>query len=367
MNVWSLPGPARFLGDAIEAVRDGLNVVAARPRTQPRDLAVALEDALGAASFHVERIARDDGRLPLNLLYDQLVEGEREGVRRSVGGLCQALRPGLVVLVPDVRESAWDGWRRLLLEFEHVTRSMSAFDRPLLLLELVGVDPDGHLAAAPAVRTFTWRGVVSELDMNVFVEDLFRGRRPPHGRILLRTIGRLAGWDFELAELLSQESPASVYAPVPLLSGLYRRGVLEAPPQASWEAGGHQLVDGMPARHPALLALDGDPAGELAMRVWAAHAAEVLPMVEIARRDIVDRVRARVTPPIVVGEETFADLDDLEIGQLSHLACTRRLPHGFRSELLAWKEVRNSLAHLQPLTVGEVDDVMGLLARGRAR
>lgn len=366
MEIWNLPGPARFVCSAIDALRDGLNVVAARPRTQPKDLAGALEEALYSASFHVERVARDDERLPLNLLYDQLLDAEREDVRRSVSGLCQQLRPGLVVLVPDIRESAWDGWRRLLLEFEHVTRSMSAFDRPLLVLETVGIDPDSLLQSAPAVRTLTWRGVVNEIDMNVFVEHLFRGRPPQHGKILLRTIGKLAGWDFELAELLSEIPPASVYAPEPLLRETYERGALQAPTQASWEAGGLQIVDGLPARHPALLALNGDPSSELKMRVWAAHAAEVLPIVEIARRHIVERVRARITPPFVLGDETFADLDDLEIGQLSHLACTRRLPGGLRSELLAWKEVRNSLAHLQPLSVGEVNEVLELLAKGRS-
>lgn len=367
MNVWSLPGPARFLGAAVEAFKDGMNVVVARPQTQPADLAGALEEALYAASFRVERVVRDDDRLPLNLLYDQLVDGEREDVQRSIAGFCKSLRPGLVVIVPGIRETAWDEWRKLLLEFEHVTRSMSAFDRPLLLLEVVGIDAGRHLEGALAVRTFTWRGIVNELDMNVFVEDLFRGRGVPHGRILLRTIGRLAGWDFELAEILSEELPASVYAPGPLLRDLCKRGVLDAPQHDSWESGGRQIIDDLAIRHPALLALNGDHSGELEMRVWAAQAAEILPLVEIARRDIIERMRARVAPPFAFGEETFADLNDLEIGRLSHLAHKRRLPEQIRSELVSWKEVRNSLAHLQPLRAVEVDEVIGLLAKGRLR
>jgi hypothetical protein len=367
MNVWDLPGPARFLGDALDALKDGLNVVAARPLTQPRDLVPTLDDGLSRAGFTVERLNAAKGVIPLNLLYDQLVSDERPGVLRSVVGLVQTLRPGLLLLVQGICDEDWAAWAKFMLEFEHVGRAFSTLDRPLLLLEIVGVGVDQRALSAPAVRHLAWRGIVSELDMTVYVEQLARARHPSHGKVVLRTIAKLAAWDFALAEFLASQEQGTIFAPLSRLRAAYQQGELEAPTEATWEAGGLQVVDGFETRHAALLVLDGDPKRELAMRVWAAQAAEILPIVEVARREIVDRMRARVSPPFIFGEETFADLDDLEIGQLSHLAYTRRLPDGVRKELATWKEVRNSLAHLEPLTAASVDEVTGWLARGRSR
>lgn len=366
MNVWELPGPARFLGDALDAVKDGLNVVAARPLTQPRDLVPTLDDGLSRVGFSVERLTAAKRVVPLNLLYDQLVNDEHPGVPRSVAGLVQTLRPGLLLLVEGIGGEDWSAWAKLLLEFEHVGRALSTLDRPLLLLEVVGVGVDQRALSAPAVRLLAWRGVVSELDMGVYVEQLARARQPSHGKVVLRTIAKLAGWDFALAEFLASQEQGTIFAPFSRLRAAYQQGELEAPAEATWEAGGLQIVDGLEARHAALLVLDGDPKRELAMRVWAAQAAEILPIVEIARREIVDRMRARVTPPFIFGEQVFSDLDDLEIGQLSHLAHTRRLPDGVRKELATWKQVRNNLAHLEPLTAASVDEVTGWL-RGRFR
>ena len=105
-------------------------------------------------------------------------------------------------------------------------------------------------------------------------------------------------------------------------------------------------------------AVDLDPARreELNMRLWEAHAGEILPLLERHRRALAIRMRKFVSTPIQLGEQRFSNLDDLELGQLAYIARKQGLNQGIRDAAEKWRLLRNKLAHLEALDFHEVRD-----------
>lgn len=350
MDVWSLPGPSRFLATIEDALRDGINLVLARPASGPAGLVDALERRLHQSGWSVLPVLTASGTAsPLEQLDGFMARDEPRQGRPSVSGLYRRLSPGGVVIVKGLDAVSWRLWKELLGEIEHFSRGIPVFDRPLLVLEVAGVAAEEATLSATALRSLLWRDVVGELDMLVYVESLFERRAGLERQVQIRTIAKLAGWDFALAEMLAGQTLDRLLTPVALIRDLRQTGNLDLQLAPAWEGGGIQVVDGVSMRHAVLLAMAGDQGSELIMRIWAAHAAEVLPLVEIARRRIVQQLRPLISRPIEMEGQTVRDLADLEIGQLCYLAHKRGLGANKRDELEGWRSVRNRLAHLQPL------------------
>lgn len=62
-----------------------------------------------------------------------------------------------------------------------------------------------------------------------------------------------------------------------------------------------------------------------------------------------------VSLPIRLADQQISDLDDLEIGQLAHIAMMRRLNRSITQTADKWRRLRNKLAHLESL---EADDAL---------
>lgn len=118
--------------------------------------------------------------------------------------------------------------------------------------------------------------------------------------------------------------------------------------QANWEAGGVDSIDGVELSHPFVLLDQADPGGELRRRLWAAQAAELLPLIEMRRRDLAQGLARHVPCPFWIdgGKRQVRSLHELEIGSLAYVTQT----HGVRGDLRDRAEwlarCRNTLAHL---------------------
>lgn len=361
---WSLPGPAAFLDQALQGLREGQNLVLASPATMVAELTRALEDRLRDDAWHV--------RGPLLLSHDaqpqQLFEElDLHLPRRSAAALLERLPASQLVLIEGVGPAAWPAWVRFLCEYEAASRAVSAFDRPLLVVAADGVPQALMPQRGAALRTLVWDGVIGELEVVTWAVQRLRSRGEPidpRRRLLARTVARLALWDLDLADFLLEQPAQALFDPLQLL-----RGALDAvaSPQPGWEGGGAQCFDGEPLTHSLLLAARGDPQGELAMRLWAAQAAEVLPVLEMHRRALAQRMQRTggIRLPLEINGERIGDLADLEIGSLFHLACKHRLSEDIRRVAGKWRWLRNKLAHLEPLSADESLDPDLLAARPR--
>ena len=118
----------------------------------------------------------------------------------------------------------------------------------------------------------------------------------------------------------------------------------------SWENGTLDGPSDRPIVHSAILAVAGDDSGSLRRRIWAAQAAVLLPCVEARRIELIPRCRQYLRLPLETDTgKVITDPLDLEIGQLTWCLDRRQTPLTIKRQLEFLRDVRNKLAHLEPI------------------
>lgn len=370
MDRWKLPGPAGFIDNLMASLRDGASVVVGATSTSHAALAYALEDQV-ANEWRLTGPLGPSELSPLDQLYDELDVADEPGSRRSIAALIGGIESKRLILVTSVDPLRWPAWQRFLEEYAHTSRSLSAFDRSQLLIVTTGIPRNRLPQPAPALATWVWDGVVGEADVFSYVVQSWRQKGRPvdaTAKLVARIITRLALWDFDLTDRLLERDPRDLFDPIDALrvalDGLPALQQVEAP----WELGGAAEFDGEQRAHSAMLLQSGDKDSELSMRLWAAQASEILPALEIGRRMLADRMKdARLKLPVTLNGELIHDLLDVEIGPLHYLAKVHRLPPDIVRLAEKYKDLRNKLAHLCPLTADEAMDPEVLAPRRRNR
>lgn len=359
MDRWSLPGPAGFVGEVMDALRDGASVVVGASSPACKALALPLEDRI-ADEWRITGPIVPSGLEPLDEIYSALEVNDDPSVRRSAASLIRSIESKRVIMITGVEMPYWPAWQRFLDDYANASRSVPAVDRSQVLVITSGV-PKGRLPnRAPALIPVIWDGVVGESDVFSYVIQSLRrrgGRVDAHAKLVARIITRLALWDFDLVDSLLGLDPRELFDPtgavqaaasgVPALQQLGTR----------WEDGGLAEFDGESHQHAMALVRSGDPGSDLEMRLWAAQASELLPALELCRRQLAARMMdARLRLPVDLNGEMIHDLLDVEIGPLLHLARRHRLPTDIvRVAEKLWR-LRNKLAHLVPLAADEALD-----------
>lgn len=359
MDRWSLPGPAGFVAAVMDALREGSNVVVGASSLACAALAYALEDRV-AEEWRITGPLIPSGYAPLDELYAALAIVDDPASRRSVASLMASVESKRVIMVSGVDMSQWPTWHRFVDDYASASRSIPTLDRTQLLLITSGVPKARLPAKAPSLSSLAWDGVVGEADVFNYIIQSWRQRGrtvDPEAKLLARIITRLALWDFDLVDGMLDLDPRELFDP-----GSAVRSTSTALPAlqqigVTWETGGVAEFDGERLLHSVVLLRSGDPNGELAMRLWAAQAAELLPALEISRRHLAKRMKnARMRLPTKLNGELIYDLVDVEIGPLLHLARVNRLPPDIVRVAEKYWKLRNKLAHLCPLDADEALD-----------
>lgn len=357
MDVWGLPGPAAFLHSLKAAVRDGENIVVGVPETVADDVLRAVENCLQAAQWSIIGPFKPEARNPLEDVCIELGLGAHERASRSIAGLIEAVADRCLVLVYGVPSDQWPIWHRFLEEYASACRSRELTDRAQIVVIVRGIPIKQLPRSAPALTCMIWDGVVGEADVLGYAMNALKSgaRHPPClTKVIVRTVTALALWDFDLADQLIAVDWRSIFS----VSDL--RVVLTAQTSAgnsfTWETGGSGTFDGTCLRHTASLLAEGDPEGQVAMRLWAAQASELFPILELCRRDLVKRMKGtnRVSTSPRINGESVGDLADVEIGGLLYLAQVCNLPSDIVRTAAKYRRLRNKLAHLEPLSADEL-------------
>jgi len=329
MDVWGLPGPAAFLHSLKGAVRDGENIVVGVPETVADDVLRAVENCLQAAQWSIIGPFKPEARNPLEDVCVELGLGAHERASRSIAALIEAVTDRCLVLVYGVPGDQWAVWHRFLEEYASACRSRELADRAQIVVIVRGIPIKQLPRSAPALTCMVWDGVVGEADVLGYAMNALKSgtRHPPClTKVISRTVTALALWDFDLADRLIAIDWRSIFS----VSDL--RAVLTAQTSAvhsfTWEAGGSGTFDGTFLRHTASLLAEGDPEGQVAMRLWAAQASELFPSLELCRRDLVKHMRGTNRMPASphINGEPVGDLAEVEIGGLLYLAQMYTLP-----------------------------------------
>lgn len=356
----SLPGPAGFIDSVLRQIRDGVSVVVAAPTLAPSGLEDAFVESLQHDRWLVQRVTVDSHDDPLKWLTERLYLEPERWVGWSVERMFERLSAGQVIVVDGVTDEHWEAWRTLLRDFEVVSRQRASDARAMLLITVRGVPRKRLQAAGAALDLKLWSGVVGELDMLTYVDQRLRNGRKPNRchKLIVRQIAALALWDLDLADFLAEQPESDMFDIRKLLRAAREALVLDSARMGvGWERGGSDHFDGVEMSHPFILVDRGDPDDELGRRLWTAQAAELLPLIEVRRRELVRRLERHVPCPFWIdGKRQIRSLDELEIGSLAYVAQT----HGIRGELRECAEwlasCRNTLAHLRLLTGREALD-----------
>ena len=351
---WHLPGPSRYVARVVEDLRDGKNVILRLPEYVPNGIGAAVREALGSTDLwswcplHFE----EPGARPERLLYAKFVPNAHPQVIRNAHSLSSENSFSGNLIWVDLRSAgAWPLWKAFITDYAHACRSRSLLDRSLFCLCLAG-----QLALDPPPEDVclshqSWHGVVDNLDMLLYTSALFREQQMPDlcRRIATSIVAGLALWDPEVSERLVREEMRSILEPGQILRGIALDRGWAAPdckiPTASWHNGAKDLFDGKERTHSAALAID-DPLNELRRRVWSAEVEVIFPLIEEKRQGLIETLAGILT------HKDVSELQDMEIGQIELEISWKgsKVPYEIRRQIKRLKEMRNALAHLEPLS-----------------
>jgi hypothetical protein len=356
----ALPGAAGFIGEMVDQLRDGISVIVAAPTSAPSDMTAAFAEALRRDHWSIETGNADAQADPLRWLTELLYVEPEHWVGWSVEKLFEKIPDGRAIVIDGVTPLTWEAWRSFLMDFEVASRSRASGLRPVLLVVARGVPRKRLQASGAALALRTWLGVFGELDTLIYVDQRLRARetRARHHKLLVRQIAALALWDLELADFLLSQPEQDLFDPNAVLQvgrEALRRG--RPPIGQEWERGGLEQFDGVEMAHSFVLLEQGDPKLELVRRLWSAQAAELLPLIELRRRELAKGLERHVKCPFWLDRDRqVRSLDDLEIGPLAHVARTNAVDPILRDRAGRLAEYRNTLAHLKLLGCTEALD-----------
>lgn len=360
MKWHALPGPARYIEEVIRHLREGTHVVVAASNFAHPLLEQTFVEYLANDHWYREHVSVEPIEDPLRCLTEKLYLEPEQWIGWSVEKLFNQLKPNYVIVVEGVTASNWDKWQGFLQEFEAVSRQSPSDERPVLLVFVRGVSQKRLQIKSVAATILVWSGVFGELDALTYVDQRLRSSGKParHHKLMVRHIAALALWDLDLADYLIEQPERDVFDIQGVLkSARSALGRDDEIMEDCWECGGVDHFDGVELSHPFALLDSEDPSGELNRRVWTVQAAELLPLIEVRRRELVRCLDRQVSCPFWIdGKRQIRSLDELEIGSLAYVTQV----HGIRGELRDKAEwlarCRNTLAHLRLLSDTEALD-----------
>lgn len=367
MKWQALPGPAAFISDVVQLIRDGMSVVVAAPLHVPSGFERAFVEPLEHDRWHVQHAVIDTQDDPLKWLTETLYLEPDQWVGWSVEKMFERFNAGQVIVIEGVTASNWDAWRTFLRDFEVASRRYPSDERAVLLVTVRGVPRKRLQAEGAALVIRAWESIFGELDVLIYVDQHLRSRRSPsrHRKLIVRQIAALALWDLDLAQFLVNQPERDLFDPQAVLSaGRESMGRGCIPMGETWESGGRDRFDNADMLHPFVLMDQGDPKKELKRRLWTAQAATLLPLIEMRRRELAKDLNRYVPCPFWIYASPsdkkgriVQSLDELEVGVLAHVT---RTTAGVRRDLqdqAEWlADCRNTLAHLGVLSGAEALD-----------
>jgi hypothetical protein len=360
MRWWELPGPAEFINQLILMLKDGQSVALVMPKLPEWDVGRVVLDAL-YERYRVLSIDVEGNEDALKVVTEAIGILPDSWGSWSVAGLMALLEGDRVIVVDRLSEANWSVWRSFMVDFEAASRSRPELERPVILCLVRGVSQKRvHQLSAPALTILPWKGVIDEFDTNLYVDRALKtnGIRRSYHSLLVKQITSIAMWDLGLADRLLQSDEDEVFDPMSLLGGINEECAALIPAEGDWESGGTDFFSGRESRHSQLLAAEGDPQGQLNMRIWAAQSAEVFPLVELRRREAAAALNRYIRTPLDINDQRIDRLEDLEIGLLRHLVRknSRTVDRTLAARIEKLADIRNKLAHLEPLSASEAKD-----------
>jgi hypothetical protein len=352
MRFWSMPGPDGFIGDVMDCVADGMNVVIAVPSEAAGDPGEALLDRLrqrvidlvdvGETGSPAAQVTRALGVESSATCVDDLMSEPR-------------FENSGLIFIQGLNAERWPVWNTFFTDYDDLSKDLPVGRRPQAIIVLKGMDLPAEVRESVTFRGYRWFGRVSDLDLTQYVfRRLELSLEGEGGRLLAASIvAKISLGDVDLADEFARRPVKEIWKPEGVLrEWATRRGWVKGT-HRHWTKGTVFSCNGREETHSALVVLE-DPGGIVKSRVWAAQAAMLLPGIERERLKLIRRARNYLRPPFLLADgERTASAEDLEIGPLEYQLTRGRAPEELRRRAREIREIRNKLAHMESLTVEE--------------
>lgn len=346
---WALPGPGAFAQSIADKIVGGSSAALLWPARKPTGFGASLRrlDLRGRTIYSIR--GQPDGT-PIDTVYRAVLGEVPITCAKSPKDLVGDDRLyDAVVHVSEVEGAAIGPWIRFVEEFAGYARSNPPGERLVIVIDLEGEQTRRPPKPDVTLEVSRWNDWVNESDAYILAASSLRGRQlsPKHRALSIATVARLAIWDLELAEELSDVATAHLVRPNEFLVEWARKRGWTTESQPCWEDGSMQVVDGIPTLHSARLAVADSEA--LDRRIWSAQAGLFLPWIEQRRIELLPKLRGLIQFPVITDGGQVDRIEDLSIGQLDWALRGANVSSVTRQTIARLRRARNLLAHLQPL------------------
>ncbi len=350
MNLWTLPGPARFVLRVERALRDGANVVVRFPVATPSGFGERLRARL-SESWRCTVFRPEPANPPFECLRERFAPQLPTEWNPTLLDLCEHedFRGRLIWLdgVGRMDRDDCSAWKKFLVDYAQASRSVPEFERTLFVAVLDGAPPADPPPDDVTLKCFDWRGVINETDLLLAAHERLHSRDAGAvmRSLLATTVAHVASWDPDVAERLLDEGCDVILNPVSLLQSVAREKGWTSNTDACWELG---TASGDGVSHAALASLE-DPPRDLRRRLWSAQASVLLPSIANWRWNLLLDHRALLAEHLE-REDSPVDALDLDIGELTGMVQRPGFDPEVQRNVRQMHRWRNELAHLRPLS-----------------
>lgn len=362
---WRLPGPSSYLSRLLSELQNGHSLLLEWPAHSPRQWLAGLqtydENWCGDRSCSRFGFEAFQGMEPEEFLYEKILRREVPITELRPENLVQVESFLMRVIVLDeMNVSSWAKWRPFLEKYASAARSLDSWQRTQFVVSLQGDACLESPGKYEFLKVHRWDGYVTSLDMQMYAAYRLRERKLPYGieyKLLHALLTRLSIWDPALVDALCECSIEQLCNPDALLQdfadGRNWAGVGLESREKAWALGVLQKFENIDTPHGSRLDLCSAQNAPT-YRIWQAQMEVLLPILERERHQIIDRFRTKLEVPFVTPTERIEDVRDLELGMiLRQMSQNRdRFRDADREHVRMWRDVRNELAHFEPVSPG---------------
>lgn len=351
MDLWTLAGPAGYLGTVERSLRNGATVVLRFPGDAPAGFRAALQAQLGDyrqwATIEADAVIKSaSGGYVLQGLCERFAPRLSAVSRVTAADLCEEeeFRRRLI-WVDGLHRTNCGGWLSFLTAYAHASGAVHPRERTVFVA-LVDGAPSTRVAGDICLAVHDWRGIVDEMDLLFLADRCLRDRGIDRKErmLLATTVARVAAWDCVVAAALREEPAEVILDPGDALRSLARERGWTRETRPDWGIG---TESGSGSMHAALAALK-EPQ-EIRRRVWSAQTAVLLPAIESERLEIVRQHHFQIAAYLRrTGNGT--DPDEMEIPDLKRVFERPGFDWHAERRLEDLRNIRNDLAHCRPLS-----------------
>lgn len=366
-TIWQSPGPASFLSSALNRLEtDRMMAVQAPDRIQtliPDAIEEVAFERNRVRSIHIDMKAIGGARSPLVILSSRIHDGRTARVKTTKDLLDLPNVGDRTVIVRNLDRDTWSLWSGFC-----ASARMEAADNLQKLPRMIVMVP-ANVPHHEIVDAFgrqgihKWEGITDRMDLELWANSEHGPATGIMERLARETSLELAGPNlFLLRELLGLEEDHQL-DPWDILSPAATEFIADK--TATWRDGMVDRWDEAVRVDTLILVARGERSA-FDKRLWRAQSRILMPFIEDIRSMIVRRHKKFLEKqlpwdhPHFNNRNTRHHVDEFDVRDLN-LALKQRL-HRDEKDLLmiASKEIANNLAHMSPVPVESVAELISL-------